>query len=575
MRKPADRTPRPAKVPRARAPRPAGAARRRTVPARRDTRAEPSLLDRILDMPHLARVVPQLQPEVLHRLIERCGLEDCGEIVALATRGQLAGIFDLDLWRTGAAGTNEQFDADRFGIWLEVLAEAGDDVAAHTLAEMDADLVIAALSQHARVFDHAAGVRTTDPGISSDIGGYRIIAKRTNSWDTIVAVFGALAEMHQVYFHRVMRGVRGLSSSTPEIDGLDNLLTAPEQAMFNLAYDREQRREKQGYTTPAQARAFLQMSRQLPLGHDTAPPGNPVARAYFQAIEWTAAADVEHGANQLSAASSAASPPDDSLDAVAAVVDVLLEAGVLPQQPVALLDGPQGPAPRLARLRSHMQSAAERDPAAYAMRSQELAYVANAILAGCSIQARPCTAQEASDAAVAACNLGLESWPRHWLPANADRGFTTAATGTSLPDDFLVGHDLVSVFQVGWTVLYEQVCMDTAERLIKVLAGLRFEDPEIRSSLNALRVEMTKQSRAGTPWKAREALEVIVMLDTPAWAALLGLIDECPVLHASICALRDSQTRAVSASAFEFISENSQIASIREFMASLPDTLRG
>ena len=33
--------------------------------------------------------------------------------------------------------------------------------------------------------------------------------------------------------------------------------------------------------------------------------------------------------------------------------------------------------------------------------------------------------------------------------------------------------------------------------------------------------------------------------------------------------------RAVSASAFEFISENSQIASVQKFMRLLPDTLRG
>jgi hypothetical protein len=36
----------------------------------------------------------------------------------------------------------------------------------------------------------------------------------------------------------------------------------------------------------------------------------------------------------------------------------------------------------------------------------------------------------------------------------------------------------------------------------------------------------------------------------------------------------DARTRAVSASAFEFISENRQVASIREFMQSLPETLR-
>jgi hypothetical protein len=39
-------------------------------------------------------------------------------------------------------------------------------------------------------------------------------------------------------------------------------------------------------------------------------------------------------------------------------------------------------------------------------------------------------------------------------------------------------------------------------------------------------------------------------------------------------ASRGSRTRAVSASAFEFISENRQIASIHEFMESLSKTLR-
>ena len=67
-------------------------------------------------------------------------------------------------------------------------------------------------------------------------------------------------------------------------------------------------------------------------------------------------------------------------------------------------------------------SRVDRDHAAYSMRSQELAYLANTIVAGCSIQARPFTAQEASDAAVAVCNLGLENWPPHWLPAEARRG---------------------------------------------------------------------------------------------------------------------------------------------------------
>ena len=68
---------------------------------------------------------------------------------------------------------------------------------------------------------------------------------------------------------------------------------------------------------------------------------------------------------------------------------------------------------------------------------------------------------------------------------------------------------------------------------------------------------------------------MIATLDMPAWAALLGLIDECPVMHAAVAASRGSGTLTVSASAFEFISENSEIASVQKFMQVLPDTLRG
>jgi hypothetical protein len=552
-----------------------GAARRSDIPARRDSRDQRPLLDRILDTPHLAHVVPQLPPEVLHGVIQRCGLEDCGELVALATADQLAGVFDLDLWRTDRPGLDEHFDADRFGVWLEVLADSGDAVVARKLAEMDVDLVIAGLAQHALVFDEAAGVRPLDHELSCKVGGYRVVARRAGSWDAIVSVLVSLDAEHHDYFHRVMRGCRNLSNSRPEVDGLDDLLTVREQVMFDLAFDREQRREQQGYATPAQARAFLQMSRQLRLGDDTMPSGDPVARAYFRAIESTTVTDTDGWSPRLPAASGAPPPPEDLPKAVGTVIEVLLEAGVLPQRPRALLDGPQGRTPRLVRIKAHMQFVRHRDLAAFSMRSQELAYLVNTIVAGCSIQARPLGLQEASDAAVAVCNLGLENWPPHWIPAQARRGATLEEAGTALPDDFLVGHDLVSVFQVGWTVLHEDVCMDTAERLISVLTRLRCDDRETQTGLDTLRIEMRRQWRAGAPWRARDALDVVAILDLPAWAALLGLIDECPVIHAGLSASRDARVRAVSASAFEFISENSQIASVREFMRSLPETLRG
>jgi hypothetical protein len=58
-------------------------------------------------------------------------------------------------------------------------------------------------------------------------------------------------------------------------------------------------------------------------------------------------------------------------------------------------------------------------------------------------------------------------------------------------------------------------------------------------------------------------MDVLASLDLPAWAALLGLIDECPVLHAAVAASQDPTQRAVSASAFEFVSEPAQVIAVR------------
>src|SRR5262249_51038581 len=124
-------------------------------PAPRESLDRRTVLDRILDTPRVEHVVPRLQPELLHRVIESCGLEDCGQLVVMATPEQLTRIFDLDLWRSAQPGMDEQFDADRFGVWLEVLAEVGPSIAAQKITEMDADLVTVGLAQHSRG-SHAA-----------------------------------------------------------------------------------------------------------------------------------------------------------------------------------------------------------------------------------------------------------------------------------------------------------------------------------------------------------------------------------------------------------------------------------
>jgi hypothetical protein len=539
------------------------------VPARRDSAPERPLLDRLLDTPHLAQAIPRLQPELLHRVIQVCGLEDCADIVALATPEQLATVLDLDLWRARTAGFDEALDPDRFGMWLEVLMQSGAAVAAQKLAGLDLNLVVTCFAQHLAVYDRAAvsPYTTTDGhemmptigaagGLTCEVGGYFLRATRASAWDAIVELLLFLDGEDPEYLDRLMRGCRRLSDAGREIDGLHDLLDDREQQMFDLASEREQRRETRGYVQPAQARAFLYTAKRLRLTDDSPPPPSSIVRAYFRSLEWTPDVD---DADERERQDSSVS--DDT--GAAAIVELLRDAGVLTPQPRALLEAPTDHASPLVRIQTHMRFASDTDAAAYARRCDEFSYLANTLLAGGSLQSRAFTPREASDAAMAVCNLGLENWPRRWL-----------MEGTrELPDRFLVDHDLVEVFQVGWTVLHDDVCMYAAQELIAVLDGLQCADRDIQKSLDELRLALARHCRDGVPWRARRALEAIVMLDATSWAALVGLIDECPVLHAALDAAHQSRVLAVDPSAFEFISENRQIGSVREFMRSLPDRL--
>jgi hypothetical protein len=224
------------------------------------------LLDRLLNTPDLAKVVPHLGPDVLHRVIQRCGLEDCAELVAFVTPEQFSGILDVDLWRVRAPGAAEAFDEDRFGVWIDVLVHAGASVAAEKLIGLDIELAITGFSRLADVFEHAAASsfttldgeqcagRAPHEGLSVEIGGYVIEARRRPAWDAIVELLVFLDAEHPEYFHRVMRRCVRLSNGPREAEGSSPLLDDRDQGLFDLACGREERREQQGYVPPVQAR---------------------------------------------------------------------------------------------------------------------------------------------------------------------------------------------------------------------------------------------------------------------------------------------------------------------------------
>ncbi len=162
----------------------------------------------------------------------------------------------------------------------------------------------------------------------------------------------SLDARHRGRFDELMSALRSLSDSSRELDGLDALLESRGQMLLDVAGERERRREKLGFASPAEARAFLQMSRSVRPG--VSPPPNPIARAYFRSIETSPR--LEHGPAGR-----------DEADVSVDVVELLTEAGVLPEQvPRGLLTaGEDQPPSRLTHMHRHMQVVWERDQSAY------------------------------------------------------------------------------------------------------------------------------------------------------------------------------------------------------------------
>ncbi len=429
-----------------------------------EDRTRHDVLVRIADNPQLARAVPDLRPEVLHAVIAHYGLQDCGELLALATPAQLSAVFDLDLWKPTRAGADEQFDAARFLEWLEVLVDADSVMAAARLASMDASLVAAGLSPYLTVWDPAVFEPTDEPssadpvlnagrerGVHAEIGGYLVVARRLDTWDSIVEALSTLAEQCPDSFHRVMRHCRRLSNSGRELDGLDDLLSDAEQVRFDLAVHREERRDRLGFLPPDQARAFLDSAR---VTNVAAEPERHQVFAGYQRSQMTSETEMRPAA--IPGETLADGLARDQVSAVESVIEMLRGAGVLADAPRLLLPAAQEERSAAnAALTRYLQHVGESEDDGWIARHQELAFLANALMSGCSVQARPFSHREAMDAVAATCNLGLEYWPPAWRPSSE--------------------HTLVTVFQIGWTVLHREVSMATAEQILEALDNVRVQ----------------------------------------------------------------------------------------------------
>jgi hypothetical protein len=448
-----------------------------------------------------------------------------------ATPAQLRRAADVDLWRGGRSGIDARFDADRFGEWLEALVEAGGDVTARQLSALDLDLVVVGIAEHVRVFDGAARTSTAN---DIEIGGYLVAPRGDRACQQVLDTLASLHDDDPAFFHRVMRACVRLSNDGYERDGLHDVLVDRDQAMFDLLAAREERRERQGFIAAAEARAFLAA---------TAEGRAALFRAHLRAT-------VDHEPPTIS--DDAVATADGNGDEREADEDIELDDAA----PRGLLRGSPDGRPRLERLRTQLDAVREHDAAAFALRLRELAYLANVLVAACTVQGRPLTPTEATTAASSLCNLAIGR---------------VALRG----DRVLVDHDLLELFGMGWAVVRDRACFRASRRLIDVLGQIRYHEPETQQALVALRQNLRRHLRDRMPWRAAAGLDVIAILDTPAWAALVGLIADCPIVHAAIPAICERRRTAIDPAAFEFFADDAQFAMVERFLERLPTILTG
>lgn len=379
----------------------------KTIPLRTAWAARISPAD-LLELPQLAAKVQALPTAAFGSLIRQIGVEDAGELVALATVEQLVAAFDEDLFVNVRPGERESFDAERFAVWLEVLLEAGEQTAAERMAAMSEDFVVQALASLVIVLEIDAlrqwlsedyeDAEAVDNLLASspteEIDGYLLVARDHGGWDAAVALILALDRDQHEYLTRVLDRCVEVTRAPIEEDGLYTVLSAADELAEQVEAQREARRAARGHVEPRAARAFLELAHRPWVQEKGSTGRDPLTRAYFRELdresgEVAVAPSVGSVARQLAGY-------DDS-------------AQTLPGE-----TGPETP----ASLADALRALAELDSAALEARHEELIYLANVVIAGADDAGNRWQPSAAIEAVLATVALGAR------LEAGVDRPTT-------------------------------------------------------------------------------------------------------------------------------------------------------
>jgi hypothetical protein len=279
--------------------------------------------------------------------------------------------------------------------WISAWLEIGETFTAERLAAVPDETLTLYLSQVAIVttaamwgFERSTEIEDLDRiyAPSHDemaYGPYVASARQPEDWETLR---GSLDAMWLDAPERLLHLFAQLSG--------DESMLAPQQNRESSNNDvvsaRDSAQEQRGYVTASGARAFLAQ-----------------ARSPLEELLALSDYDLETRRHLAGLASDLRTDSDEAAGA-AGLHTALEQAGLLELTPQRLLLAHEATSQRLPIVKL-LQALAEKDPVQFNARGQELAYLVSVLIAGIAVDGATLNPAEARNAALATCNLGLET----------------------------------------------------------------------------------------------------------------------------------------------------------------------
>jgi hypothetical protein len=484
----------------------------------RQVSRESRSLPAVMDNPALPALIQSLPARVLAQLCGRIGIGDAVHIMALAPAERLVQALDASVWKVPRPGVSEVFDRRELVDWIAAWLDIGETFTAQRLAAVPDENLILYLSQLGSVstaamwgFERSTEIEDLEriyaPSYDETAyGPYVVRARDPEDWETLRAWLDAMwSDAPQRLLHLLAQLVGDESMVAPQRNR--------ESTNDDVVASRENAGERRGHVTANGARAFLSQARRPLEELAVLSEYDLETRRLLDALADERREDTDAGA--ADEAAPATSAPDEAH--LVAMHTALEAAGLLEPPPARLLLRHEATSGQLPIVRL-LQALAETDAVQFDARGRELAYLAGVLISGIAVDATALTPAQARNAALATCNLGLETLRSH---------------GEQVRIDHEPG--LVRLFLVGFGVL-SALPVKAAQSFVRCLKALRKADPEplhdwLVEQAQVLVADLNEAVRNRDFAAAREATMALGFVFEPhACRAVVPLLDELPRL---------------------------------------------